>query len=59
MVMNPMVQTVKDHLHPRNRTNGRTYEFHGPRKNLSSHSSIATYSYRGPLGFGPIQFLME
>ncbi len=41
--------------------------FHGPRsstwlsrkKTWVSNSSIATYLVRGPLGFGPIQFLMD
>ena len=30
-----------------------------PEKTWVSNSSIATYLVRGPLGFGPIQFLME
>ena len=32
----------------------------GPRKNLrTSNSAIATYFSWGPVGFGPIEFLME
>ena len=59
MVMNPMVQIVKDHLiNPRNWTNGRTHFSRTPKKPeyLIARSQL---TQRGPLGFGPIQFLMD
>ena len=46
-------------IDPRNRTH-RTHGTHGPRKNLSiDHSSVSQLTERGPLGFGPIQFLID
>ena len=40
-------------------SNGRTVPFYGPgRKNLSIYL-CSCYGFRGPLGFGPIQLLMD
>ena len=33
--------------------------FHGPRKNPEDLIALASNLLRGPLGFGPIQFLMD
>ena len=51
-------EVVKTCMFPRNRTN-RTHVSRTPKKAWVSNSSIATYLVRGPLGFGPIEFLME
>ena len=46
---------------PRNLTHRTGPTFHGPRKKPEYQKTLclATYLVRGPLGFGPIQFLMD